>query len=130
VRNCGWHGHVTWAPTEEELADRLSVDTVHGEAWRCLRCGTYVLGDPHGRGPAEQAPLVMRGRALRDAFILRLLALERGIRGVLLVALATGSTASKGPRTPCSGSSTSTCPGWCRSPTAPASTCSRPVRSG
>ena len=30
------------------------------------------------------------GRALRDAFILRLLAVERGIRGVLLVALAYG----------------------------------------
>ena len=23
VRNCGWRGHVTWAPTEGELADRL-----------------------------------------------------------------------------------------------------------
>ena len=90
VRNCGWRGHVTWAPTEEGLADRIRVDTVHGEAWRCLRCGAYALGTPHGRGPADQAPLVLRGRALRDAFILRLLAVERGIRGVLLVALAYG----------------------------------------
>jgi uncharacterized membrane protein (DUF2068 family) len=90
VRNCGWRGHVTWAPAEEDLADRLRVETVHGEAWRCLRCGAYVIGAPHGRGPAEDAPIVLRGRALRDAFILRLLALERGIRGVLLVALAYG----------------------------------------
>ena len=33
---------------------------------------------------------MLRGRALRDAFILRLLAVERGMRGVLLVALAYG----------------------------------------
>jgi uncharacterized membrane protein (DUF2068 family) len=90
VRNCGWHGHVTWAPTEEALADRLHVETPVGDAWRCLRCGSFVPGEPRGRGPAEDAPLVMRGRALRDAFILRLLAVERGIRGVLLVALAYG----------------------------------------
>ena len=90
VRSCGWHGHVTWAPAEEELAERLSVATVDGEAWRCLRCGSFVPGTPLGRGPAEDAPIVLRGRALRDCFILRLLAVERGIRGLLLVALAYG----------------------------------------
>ena len=90
VRSCGWHGHVTWAPAEEELAERLSVATVDGEAWRCLRCGSFVPGTPHGRGPAEDAPIVLRGRSLRDAFILRALAVERGIRGLLLVALAYG----------------------------------------
>jgi uncharacterized membrane protein (DUF2068 family) len=90
VRSCGWHGHATWAPSEPSLAERVRVDTVDGEAWRCLRCGSFVPGEPRGRGPAEDAPIVLRGRALRDAFILRLLALERGIRGVLLVALAYG----------------------------------------
>jgi len=90
LRSCGWHGHVTWAPTEEGLAGRLHVDTVDGDAWRCLRCGTFVPGEPRGRGPAENAPIVLRGRALRDASVLRLLAVERGIRGVLLVALAYG----------------------------------------
>src|SRR5262249_20115406 len=79
VRHCGWHGHVTWAPTEEDLAARLGAETVQGEAWRCLRCGSYVIGPPQGRGPADRAPIVLRGRALRDAFILRLLAVERGI---------------------------------------------------
>jgi uncharacterized membrane protein (DUF2068 family) len=90
VRACGLHGHVTWAPTEEPLAERLHVDTVDGEAWRCLRCASYVPGEPQGAGPADEAPIVLRGKALRDAFILRLLAVERGIRGVLLVALAYG----------------------------------------
>ena len=90
LRSCGRHGHVTWKPTEDDLAERLHVETVDGEAWRCLRCATFVVGAPHGEGPAEDAPLVLRGKALRDAFILRLLAAERFIRGVLLVALAYG----------------------------------------
>ncbi|MGC4109733.1 MAG: DUF2127 domain-containing protein [Nocardioides sp.] len=90
VRTCGWHGHVTWAPDEQDLAHGLHAETAEGEAWRCLRCGLYVLGPPQGSGPASAAPLVLRGRALRDAFVLRLLAVERGIRGVLLVALAYG----------------------------------------
>jgi uncharacterized membrane protein (DUF2068 family) len=90
VRSCGWHGHATWAPSETALSDRVRVGTVDGDAWRCLRCGAFVPGEPRGHGPAEDAPIVLRGRALRDAFILRLLALERGIRGVLLVALAYG----------------------------------------
>ena len=81
---------MTWQPTEQDLADRLRVATAEGEAWRCLRCGTFVLGEPLGAGPAEDAPLVLRGKALRDAFILRLLAAERFIRGALLVALAYG----------------------------------------
>jgi uncharacterized membrane protein (DUF2068 family) len=90
VRSCGRHGHVTYRPDEADLADRISTETAVGEAWRCLRCGDFVLGEPHGSGPAEDAPLVLRGKALQDAFILRLLAIERGIRGVLLLALAYG----------------------------------------
>ena len=90
VRQCGRRGHVTYRPDESDLAERISAETPIGEAWRCLRCGDFVVGEPHGSGPAEDAPLVLRGRALRDAFILRLLAVERGLRGVLLVALAFG----------------------------------------
>jgi uncharacterized membrane protein (DUF2068 family) len=90
LRSCGRHGHVTWKPSETQLADRIHVDTVDGEAWRCLRCATFVVGEPLGSGPAEDAPVVLRGKALRDAFILRLLAAERFIRGLLLVALAFG----------------------------------------
>jgi uncharacterized membrane protein (DUF2068 family) len=75
---------------EAGLAERLTVRTAVGDAWRCLRCGSFVVGTPHGTGPARDAPLVLRGKALRDAFILRLLAVERGVRGVLLLALAYG----------------------------------------
>ena len=90
LRSCGRHGHVTYAPTEPELRARLRAQTPVGEAWRCLRCGDFVLGAPRRSGPARDAPLVMRGRALRDAVILRLLAAERWIRGLLILAGAYG----------------------------------------
>jgi uncharacterized membrane protein (DUF2068 family) len=98
LRSCGLHGHVTYRPDEAELAERLRADTAAGEAWRCLRCELYVAGPPHGSGPAEDAPIVLRGRALRDAFILRLLAAERFIRGLLLVALSYGIHRFNGSR--------------------------------
>lgn len=87
---CALRGHATYAPDEEALADRLSVDTPRGEAWLCLRCGTYVPGPASGSGPAEDAPIVLNGAVLRDAFILRTLAVERGLRALLLFAVAWG----------------------------------------
>ncbi|MBU3062013.1 DUF2127 domain-containing protein [Nocardia sp. NEAU-G5] len=90
LRTCSWRGHATYAPDETELARRLHVSTPAGTAWRCLRCGDFVVGEPRGRGPADEAPEVPRGRLLRDRFILRLLAVERIFRGVLFVALAAG----------------------------------------
>jgi uncharacterized membrane protein (DUF2068 family) len=90
LRVCGRRGHVTYAPTEEELRTRLQADTALGTAWRCLRCGDFVLGAPHGTGPASDAPIVLRGRALRDAIILRLLAVERLVRALLILLTAYG----------------------------------------
>src|SRR5664280_2738229 len=84
LRACARHGHATYAPTEPALAGRLSGTTGVGEVWRCLRCSDFVLGPPHARGPADEAPLVLRGKALRQAVILRLLAAERLVRAVLL----------------------------------------------
>ncbi len=90
LRHCARKGHVTYAPTERELRERLHAATPAGEAWRCLRCGDFVPGEPRGSGPAEDAPPVPRGRVLRDLFILRILAVERAIRGVLILLLVYG----------------------------------------
>ena len=81
---CALAGHITYAPDEEALANRLSGKTGLGEVWRCLRCGEYTLGDPHGRGRAEDAPMTMRGKALRQAIIIRALAIERLFRAVVI----------------------------------------------
>jgi uncharacterized membrane protein (DUF2068 family) len=87
LRHCARKGHITYAPDEADLRERLHTTVVQGEAWRCLRCGDFVIGAPHGSGPAEDAPLVLRGKALRDAFVLRFLAVERFVRGSLFVLL-------------------------------------------
>jgi uncharacterized membrane protein (DUF2068 family) len=90
LRACGRAGHETYAPDEPELRERLHTETPVGEAWRCLRCAAFVVGPPKGSGPADEAPIVLRGRALRDATILRLLAAERAIRGLIVLAIAYG----------------------------------------
>jgi len=55
LRSCGRNGHVTYAPDEPELRSQVHTDTPLGVAWRCLRCGDYVLGEPKASGPAENA---------------------------------------------------------------------------
>jgi uncharacterized membrane protein (DUF2068 family) len=84
LRTCGRKGHVTYAPTEPELRQRLTVQTPVGEAWRCLRCADFVVGPPAATGAAGNAPTVLRGRALRDAFVLRLLGAERLLRAIVI----------------------------------------------
>ena len=88
LRTCARRGHVTYAPDDDGLAKRLSGTTGLGEVWRCLRCGDFVTGPPHGHGPADDAPLVIRGKALRQAIIVRALAIERWIRAVLIALAA------------------------------------------
>lgn len=85
LRTCARRGHVTYRPDEPELAARLTAVTPAGPSWRCLRCGDFVPGAPKLTGPAQDAPLLLRGRALRDATVLRLLAAERFVRAPLMV---------------------------------------------
>lgn len=87
---CGRGGHLTYAPDEPDLRRRMRADTPAGEAWRCLRCGSYVPGSPHGSGPAEAAPQVRRGKELRSAVILRVFAVERYLRALVVGAAAYG----------------------------------------
>ncbi|PNE36314.1 MULTISPECIES: DUF2127 domain-containing protein [Streptomyces] len=87
-RTCARRGHTTYRPHEAHLEAKLHASTALGAAWRCLRCGDFVLGEPHGSGPAAGAPLVPRGKVLRDLFLLRFLAVERALRGVFVVLAA------------------------------------------
>jgi uncharacterized membrane protein (DUF2068 family) len=85
---CGTSGHVTYAPAEAAVRRQLRAPTESGEAWRCLRCGTFVPGDPQVSGPAAQAPAVRRDKEVRSAIILRVFAVERLVRGLAVAALA------------------------------------------
>jgi uncharacterized membrane protein (DUF2068 family) len=80
---CGRSGHVTYAPDEPGPREQLSAPASAGTAWRCLRCGTFVTGEPGGSGPAEHAPEVRRDDQVRSALILRLFAIERFLRAIL-----------------------------------------------
>ncbi|HUK73738.1 MAG TPA: DUF2127 domain-containing protein [Streptosporangiaceae bacterium] len=84
---CARKGHITYAPDESGLRNRLTSPTAAGQSWRCLRCGTFVPGEPKLAGPAGDAPQVRRGDELRSVFILRLFAVERMVR-VLVVGVA------------------------------------------
>jgi uncharacterized membrane protein (DUF2068 family) len=90
LRTCARRDHVTYAPDEPEYQAKLAANTPLGPAWRCLRCGAYVLGEPLGSGPAADAPVLLRGKTLRAAFILRALAIERWTRGLILTLLGIG----------------------------------------
>ena len=86
--SCGRHGHVTYAPDEPELREQMRASLGAGEAWQCLRCGAYVPGPAAVAGPADQAPLVPRGKEIRSKVILRVFAVERVIRALIFVVAA------------------------------------------
>ena len=87
---CARKGHVTYAPDEPELRNRLMVSASAGTAWRCLRCGAFVTSGEHGSGPAAAAPLIRRGAELRSELILRVFAVERFLRFLVIGAAAYG----------------------------------------
>ena len=87
---CGRSGHVTFAPVEPELWARLHAQVADGDAWCCLRCGTFVPGSPDLSGPAASAPVVPRGKEVRSKLILRLFALERFLRAIVFAVAAFG----------------------------------------
>lgn len=87
---CFRKGHVTYAPDEPRLRDRLMTPTAGGTAWRCLRCGSFVTDGQHSSGPAAAAPLIRRGKELRSELILRVFAVERFLRFLIIGAAAYG----------------------------------------
>jgi uncharacterized membrane protein (DUF2068 family) len=86
--SCGRSGHVTYAPAEPAVRSQLRAQTEAGQAWRCLRCGAYVAGQPMTSGPAAEAPAVRRGKEVRSAAILRVFAVERFLRALVVASLA------------------------------------------
>ena len=88
--DCGRKGHLTYAPAEADVRRQLRAQAESGEAWRCLRCGAYVTGEPLMSGSAAEAPPVRRGREIRSVLILRIFAVERFLRALVVAALAFG----------------------------------------
>jgi uncharacterized membrane protein (DUF2068 family) len=99
LRRCGRRGHVL-AYLDDPIAARMEAEAQGGELARCLRCGSFVdssrpdtytqavLGTPTARTPIGEVPLVLRGSHGRKLAVLRLLAIERIGRGLLLLLAA------------------------------------------
>ena len=85
LRTCGRRGHITYAPTEPALRERLHVETPVGEAWRCLRCGDFVIGDSASETGRRKTP---RPSCAAARCVTRsccgLLAVERFLRGLVI----------------------------------------------
>jgi uncharacterized membrane protein (DUF2068 family) len=96
---CGLHGHELLGTDAARLRaeDGLFVRETSGLRWyRCLRCDSWVVLSPPAH-PATQYPpsrdqitLPLRGRPLRDRYVLRLIALDRLLHFLVLSALAVG----------------------------------------
>jgi uncharacterized membrane protein (DUF2068 family) len=96
---CGLHGHELLGTGAARLraGDALFAREADGLRWyRCLRCDSWLALSPPGQPTAEYPPrradvvLPLRGRPLRDRYVLRLIALDRALHFLVLSALAAG----------------------------------------
>jgi len=95
---CSRRGHVTPAALVERLRPEdagLGVDLPDTRRMaRCTRCDVWIATTPPANPVRETLPSVddirlpRRGRPLRDAIVLRLIAIDRGIHAVLFALLA------------------------------------------
>src|SRR5882757_8620977 len=94
---CGLCGHALIGTDAVELRpqDAIFARDMHGSRWyRCLRCDSWLpLGEP--ASPARRHPpdrdeieLPLRGKALRDKIVLRVIAVDRAFHFLLLGLLA------------------------------------------
>lgn len=88
LRSCARKGHLTYKPDEEIWATGLWAQSPVGIAWKCLRCSAFIPGEAFAHGPANQAPEVLHDRQIRDQLTIRALAIERAVRGFLIIGLA------------------------------------------
>jgi len=95
---CAQHGHTLVGTDAAEVRPQDS-DLVRpgpaGTRWyRCLRCDAWVAGPAPAAATRPYPPerseiaLPLRGRPLRDRYVLRLIALDRALHVVVLAALA------------------------------------------
>jgi uncharacterized membrane protein (DUF2068 family) len=109
---CGWRGHALEGTDAAKLRpqDAVIAREYDGYRWyRCLRCDAWV-SLPRPTEPAREYPpardeivIPVRGQALRDRIVLRLIAIDRAFHfvilsllGVVVLILAANNKAAKG----------------------------------
>jgi uncharacterized membrane protein (DUF2068 family) len=96
--DCGLHGHALLGTDAAEIRscdDVVVREGRDGLRWhRCLRCDSWIPLPPPAEPAREHLPdradvvLPLRGRPLRDRYVLRLIAVDRFVHFVLLAVLA------------------------------------------
>jgi uncharacterized membrane protein (DUF2068 family) len=90
---CGFRGHELEGTDAAHVRDedRVFVRQIDGVRWyRCLRCDSWLPLPPPTRPTRETPPphgeieLPLRGKALRDKVVLRIIAIDRAIHVVVL----------------------------------------------
>ena len=108
LKRCAKQGHVLAHIDDAPLAARFTATSAAGPLLRCLRCGVFtadagtgpraaavtsadrVIGASDAPAPLSALPLALRGGHGRKLALLRVLALERGGRGLVLLLAAIG----------------------------------------
>jgi uncharacterized membrane protein (DUF2068 family) len=94
---CGFHGHELVGTDARQLRepDALFAREGGGLRWyRCLRCDSWLPLPPPAHPVRDHPPardeleLPLRGRPLRDRYVLRAIAIDRAIHVLVLAALA------------------------------------------
>ncbi len=93
---CGLHGHdlVGTDAAEVRREDADFVRESDGARWyRCLRCDAWVVLDPPAEPrrqylpPASEVQVPLKGRRLRDRYVLRIIVIDRVVHVAVLAAL-------------------------------------------
>ncbi len=94
---CGLGGHIVVGTEVKEIvpADEAVVREHDGLRWyRCLRCDAWLPRQPPEQPtrdrlpPRDEIEVPLRGRELRDRYVLRLIALERAVHVLVFSGLA------------------------------------------
>ena len=96
---CGLHGHELIGTDLDELPQDyrlVAIDDGEEMRWhRCLRCDSWIPLPPPAAGsgrqpvPLHSIEVPLRGRPLRDRYVLRLIAVDRALHVLILAAIAT-----------------------------------------
>src|SRR5918911_4404377 len=94
---CGLHGHELVGTDARHLREQDALFAREGSGlrwYRCLRCDSWLPLPPPEKPTRDHPPerdeiaVPLRGRPLRDRYVLRAIAIDRAIHVVLLAALA------------------------------------------
>ena len=85
---CAKSKHALYLPTDDpKLRAKLYFQSNNNEFVRCLRCGNFTNQD-FLTIPRAQIPLVIRGSHSRKYALLKLIAIERFLKGIVLILIS------------------------------------------